>query len=41
MTGSGKAVVLAVGNKTLRESELEKDSLKIGEEQTPMMLKLE
>jgi magnesium-transporting ATPase (P-type) len=41
MAGSGKAVVLAVGDKTLRETEMEKDSLKIGEEQTPMMLKLE
>jgi len=41
MTGNGKAVVLAVGDRTLREVELTKDELKIGEEKTPLMEKLE
>ena len=40
MTGNGKAVVLAVGKRTLRETELTKDELKIGEENTPLMKKL-
>lgn len=40
MTGSGKAVVCAVGKYTLKEAELCKDDLKIGDEQTPLMEKL-
>lgn len=40
MTGNGKAVVLAVGNNTLKECEMKKDELKIGEETTPLMEKL-
>ena len=41
MSGTGKAVVLAVGKNTLKETELTKDELKIGEEKTPLMEKLE
>ena len=41
MSGAGKAVVLSVGKNTLREVELTKDDLKIGEEKTPLMDKLE
>lgn len=40
MSGSGKAVVCCVGSKTLRETELTKDEMKIGEEETPLMSKL-
>jgi len=41
MAGNGKAVVLAVGENTLRETELIKDELTIGREKTPLMTKLE
>ena len=41
MTGSGKAVVLAVGKNTLRETELTKDMLKMDAEETPLMKKLD
>jgi Ca2+-transporting ATPase len=40
MTGNGKAVVLAVGKNTLRETELTKDQLKMDAEETPLMKKL-
>ena len=40
MTGSGKAVVMAVGKHTLRETELTKDMLKMDAEETPLMKKL-
>lgn len=39
MTGSGKAVVLAVGKRTLREKEI-KGEITIGDEETPMQHKL-
>jgi hypothetical protein len=32
MSGSGKAVVMCVGKNTLKETEMQKDELKIGEE---------
>ena len=36
MSGSGKAVVLAVGKRTLHEKEIKDLKLTIGEEETPM-----
>ena len=41
MSGAGKAVVLSVGKNTLREVELNIEDLKMGEEKTPLMEKLE
>jgi len=40
MLGSGKAVVLAVGKKTLLEVENEKNKLELGDEFTPIQAKL-
>jgi len=39
-TGGGKAVVLAVGKRTLKETELSPDQLKMDAEDTPLMKKL-
>ena len=40
MTGNGKAVVMAVGKNTLRETEMTKGMLKMDAEETPLMKKL-
>ena len=40
MSGAGKAVVLAVGKSTIKETELTQDQLKMDAENTPLMKKL-